>query len=81
MLGYFTVYTRRLRRGTRGALVETHGCVYHTKSLTTLHANIRAKYPDAQTWKDPERVITDFVPGTNLGMLPLVRGGERVSGP
>lgn len=39
----------------------------------------RKSYPGAQTYKDPKSVTTDFVPGWNLGTLPLVSGGERIA--
>ncbi len=75
---YVTIYTRTIKRRATGR-TETVGLTYSTKSLTPMHAAIRSRYPDAQTWRDPRRVITDFVPGMNLGMLPLVSGGTRVA--
>jgi hypothetical protein len=77
-MSYVTIYTRKIKRRKTG-IVETVGLTYTTKSLTPMHAYIRATYPDAQTWQNPERVTTDFVPGMNLGTLPLVRGGTRVT--
>lgn len=74
---YTTIYTRRIKRRKTG-ITETVGLSYSTKSLTPMHAQIHANYPDAQTWLDPERIITDFVPGMNLRMLPIVVGGTRV---
>ena len=75
---YTTIYTRQIkRRGTTQAV--TIGCAYTTKSLSTLHENIRLNYPDAQTWKGLKRCITDLIPGMNLGTLPLVSGGERIA--
>lgn len=75
-----TIYTvtRKARKGIfKGTQVTTGHC-YQTKSLTPFHAELRRAYPGGETWKDA-RVITDFVPGMNLGMLPLVRGGERIA--
>lgn len=74
---YTTIYTRRIKRRKTG-ITETVGLTYSTKSLTPIHARIHADHPDAQTWLDPERIITDFVPGMNLRTLPLVVGGTRV---
>ena len=72
-------YTRTPRKGIFKGTKVTKGHVYTTKSLTPFHKTIRDNYPDAQTWKDAERVITNFVPGMNLRMLPIVRGGERIA--
>lgn len=75
---YVTIYTRTIKRRNTGR-PETLGMVYETKSLTGMHASIRERFPNAQTWKDPKRVITDFIFGMNLGTLPIVIGGERVA--
>lgn len=75
---YVTVFTRQVRRRATKRL-ETIGVAYQTKSLTDYHKFLRDTFPDAQTWKDPKRVVTDFVPGMNLGTLPIVRGGERIA--
>ena len=75
---YVTIYVRKVKRRKTGS-VEIRGEAYQTKSLTGHHEFIRGKFPDSQTWKDPKRVITDFTPGWNLGMLPLVSGGERIA--
>jgi dGTP triphosphohydrolase len=75
---FVTIYTKQLRkRGSK--VVQTVGCYYKTQSLTSLHESIRKQYPDAQTWQDPARVITDFVRGFNLGTLPIVTGGTRIA--
>lgn len=77
MTQYVTVYVRTVvRRKTKRR--ETRGCTYTTKSLTPMHEHIRKSHPGAQTWKDPKSVTTDFVPGWNLGILPIVCGGERI---
>lgn len=75
---YTTIYTRKAK--PRGHFeTTTRGCAYTTKSLTPFHAHIRATYPDAQTWLDPKRVITNLTPGMNLGMLPIIAGGTRIA--
>lgn len=74
---FVTVYTRKIKRRATG-LVQQVGLMYRTKSLTPMHAYIRSICPDAQTWERPAKVITDFVPGMNLGTLPIVVGGRRV---
>lgn len=76
IVGYVTTYSRRVKRRKTG-LVETVGSYYHTKSLTPMHAHIRATYPGAETWKDPKRIITDFVPGWPLDHV-IVSGGTRI---
>jgi hypothetical protein len=75
---YVTVFSHTVRRRKTGR-VETVGVAYRTKRLTPHHAYLRSAFPDAQTWQDPDSVITDFVPGMNLGMRPLVRGGTQVA--
>lgn len=77
-MAYVTIYTYTVKR-RKTKRVETVGTFYKTKSLTDMHALIRKDHPDAQTWKDPKYVITDFVVGLNLGMLPIVNGGERIA--
>lgn len=77
-MGYVTIYLRTVKRRKSGR-VQRMGCYYRTKSLTAMHAHIRETYPGAQTFKDPERVITDFVPGLNLTTLPIVCGGELIA--
>lgn len=77
-MSYTTIYMRTVKRRSTGR-TETFGCAYTTKALTAMHASIRSRHPEAVTYKDPKRVITDFVPGMNLGMLPIVSGGERVA--
>jgi len=74
---YVTVYSHKVKRRRTGR-IETVGVAYQTKSLTPMHAYLRDCFPDAQTWKDPKRVITDFIPGMPLGMRPIVAGGERI---
>jgi dGTP triphosphohydrolase len=74
---FVTVYTKKVKRRATGK-VETVGCTYATKSLTAMHAHIRACHGDAQTYQDPARVITDFIPGMNLRMRPMVVGGTLV---
>lgn len=75
---YTTIYTRTVkRRATKRT--ETIGCAYTTKSLTPMHEHIRNTHTDAQTWLNPKRVITDFVTGYNLGMLPILTGGTRIA--
>jgi hypothetical protein len=76
---YVTIYTVTRKSRKHGELV-TEGCAYKTKSLTPVHQRIRERYPDSQTWENPRSVITEFVPGMNLGMRPIVRGGTRIDG-
>lgn len=75
---FVTIYTHTVKRRATGKL-ETIGCAYRTKSHTDMHAHIRSTYSDAQTYKDPDAVITDFIPGMNLRSLPIVRGGTRIA--
>lgn len=75
---YITVYTHTVKRRATGRK-QTIGCAYRTKSLTDMHAHIRSTHSDAETYKDPVEVITDFIPGLNLGCLPIVRGGTRIA--
>lgn len=73
---YVTTYTRNIkRRATKR--VETVHTYYATKSLTPMHAHIRAKYPGSQTHANVERVITHFCIGMPLDK-PLVCGGTLV---
>ena len=75
---YCTIYTRTIKR-RKTKKTETVGCVYRTKSLTSMHAHIRKEHADAQTWENPREVITDFIAGLNLGVLPIICGGVRVA--
>lgn len=77
---FVTVYTKTVKRrkGPDAGRTVTIGCAYQTKSLTAMHENIRKQCPDAVTYEDPKKVYTDFVPGLNLGGLPVVIGGSVV---
>lgn len=77
-MSYITVYTKSVKRRNSGK-VEVLGCVYETKSLTDMHKFIRGKYHGAQTWANAKQVITDLIPGINLGIMPIIQGGERVA--
>lgn len=70
---YVTVYTTK-KKG------KTTGCAYQTKTLSAMHFHLHRAYPDAQTWENPTRVITDFIPGVNLAVRPIVEGGKLVDG-
>lgn len=79
MKGYFTVYARQVKRRKTG-VVETVGEYYRTASLTPMHAHIREMHPGARTYKDPQCIYTESMPGINIRMRPLVSGGELVAG-
>lgn len=74
---FVTTYTYKVKRRKTG-VVETVNTFYSTKSLTPMHAHIRATYPGSQTHANVERVITHFCIGMPLDK-PLVCGGELVS--
>ena len=71
---YLKTWTKRGEKRPR-----TEGRQYTTKSLSPMHAHIRARHPEAQTWEGCKRVITDFIVGINLGVLPIVCGGKRIA--
>ena len=75
---FTTIYVSTRKRRATG-LVESRGCQYTTKSLTGMHAQIRAQHPEAQTWFGVHHCITDFVTGVNTGTLPIVSGGVRIA--
>lgn len=75
---FVTVYSKAITRRATGKKTIV-GCAYSTKSLTSMHEYIRSKHSDAETYKDPERVITHFIAGVPLCTKPLVLGGQRIS--
>ena len=75
---YVTVYVKKVKRRGK-SWTDTLGCAYSTKALTDMHAHIRKAYPGAKTYRDPKRVITNLLPGVNLGTMPIVTGGEVVT--
>lgn len=77
MSHYVTTYTHTVKRRKTGK-VETVSTYYATKSLTPMHAHIRARYPGAETWEGVKRVITHFCIGMPLDK-PLVCGGTRIA--
>jgi dGTP triphosphohydrolase len=70
---FVTIYTKRDNNGRKMAMM------YQTKSHSLMHQRLREHFSDAQTWENPTRVVTDFVPGMRLPCLPLVTGGTRVA--
>jgi len=77
-MSFTTVYTRtRKPRGSKAAF--KYACRYTTKTLTPMHARIRSRYPTAQTWENPDRVILNFAPGFPL-VTPIVIGGKLIAG-
>jgi len=74
---FVTTYTRKIKRRKTG-IVETVNTYYSTKSLTPMHAHIRATYVGSKTYSDVKRVITHFCIGMPLDK-PLVCGGTLVS--
>lgn len=72
-----TTYTRSVRRQKTKRL-ETFAAVYSTKTETPMHAHIRNTQPNAQTHRNPERVITHFCVGLPLEKA-IVVGGERIA--
>jgi hypothetical protein len=74
---YVTTYTRNIKRRKTGK-VETVHTYYSTKSLTPMHAHIRATYAGSKTYADVKRVITHFCIGMPLDK-PLVCGGTLVA--
>lgn len=76
IVGFVTTYSHKVKRRKTG-LVEEVSTYYHTKSLTPMHAHIRATYPGAETWQDPKRIITHFCVGIPLDK-PIVSGGTRI---
>lgn len=76
VVGYVTTYSHKVKRRKTGLVEEVH-TYYHTKSLTPMHAHIRATYPGAETWQDPKRIVTDLIPGWPLDK-PIISGGIRI---
>lgn len=74
---YVTVFTRTIKRRKTG-IVEKIAQAYETKSLTPMHAHLRATNSTAKTYADPKAVFTNFIPGIPLE-IPVVRGGTLVT--
>jgi len=81
MSTYVTVWSQSIkkRKGVHTGKVITEGHTYTTKTLTSMHKHIRDNHSDAITYQDPKRVITNFIPGMNIGMRPLVAGGVIIA--
>lgn len=74
---YVTTYTRTIKR-RKTKRVETVHTYYSTKSLTPMHAHIRATYSGSKTYEGVKRVITHFCIGMPLDK-PLICGGTLIN--